>query len=142
MKQKSEYIKAVEEALWNISEDMACEILNAYYKQCQGEDIRCTDCNGDNIYNLMDDKQAVDAIKHYGFAEVATTFVKKSDWILAVGIDMETKKPKLRTEAPTVVLEACLKDIICSFCLDPMAYPIFFREAVAKPLSQLCALNL
>lgn len=142
MKQKSEYIKEIEENLWNIGEDMACDILNAYYKQCLNDDMRCVDINGDNIYNLMDSKQATDAVKHYGFAEVAKVFVEKPDWILVGGIDLETKKPKLRTEAPTVVLEACLATIICTYCKDPMTYPAFFREAVAEPLSKLCAMEL
>lgn len=142
MKQKSECIKEIEENLWNIGEDMACDILNAYYKQCLNDDTECIDINGDYIYNLMDAKQATDAVKHYGFAEVARVFVDKPDWILAGGIDTETKKPKLRTEAPSVVLEACLKGIICSYLCDPIAYPAFFREAVAQPLSILISLNI
>lgn len=142
MKQKSEVIKEIEENLWNIGEDMACDILNAYYKQCLHDDVECIDINGDYMYNLMNTKQATDAVKHYGFAEVAKVFAEKPDWILVGGIDSGTKKPKLRTEAPTVVLEACLATIICDYCKDPMAYPAFFREAVAQPLSKLISLNI
>lgn len=142
MKESSEYLKQINEALWNISEDMACEIINAYYNQCARDDEPCIDNKGRNIYNLMDSKQAVAAVKGYGFAEVSNVFSQKTDWILCVDWDLETKKPVMSTEVPSVVLDNCLRNIICSYCYDPMAYPTFFRTALAQPLSQLCALHL
>lgn len=144
MKQESEYLKEIKEALWNIGEDSACEILNAYYRECQQDEQGCIDNDGNNIYNLMDPKQAVAAVRAYGFAEVSDAFSEKSDWILVVGVDFESKPPKhiFSTEAPSVVLDKCLKSIICSYCCAPMEYPAFFREAVAQPLSKLCAIEL
>lgn len=144
MATENEYLKEIKDNLWNISEDSACEILNAYYRESQNDDNGCIDNEGNNIYNLMDPKQAVVAIKGYGFAEICDVFSKKPDLILVVGVDFESKPPKhiFSTEGPSVILDKCLKNIICSYCYDPMAYPAFFREAVAQPLSKLCALTL
>lgn len=142
MKEESEYLKQIKESLWNISEDNACDILNAYYNQCERDDEPCTNKVGSYIYNLMDTKQAVSAVKHYGLANVAETFCKKSDWILVANVNVETNKPILETYAPSVVLDSCLRNIICSYCYDPMAYPTFFREALSEPLSKLCSIEL
>lgn len=144
MKQESEYIKQIKDNLWNISEDNAADVINAYYRQCMRDDNEagCIDLKGNRIYNLMDANQARDAIKDFGFAEVAQAFCHKSDWILIVDWDAEANKPIFTTEAPSIVLDQCLPNIVCSYCCDPMAYPAFFREAVAKPLSDLCSINL
>ena len=141
---ETEYLKEIKDNLWNIGEDMACEILNAYYRESMRNNEFCIDNEGKSIYNLMDSKQAVDAVKGYGFAEIAEVFAKKPDWILVVGVDFEAKLPKhvFTTEGPSVVLDKCLRQIICSYCHDPMAYPAFFREAVAEPLSKLCAMEI
>lgn len=142
MKQDSEYLKEIKDALWNICEDSACDILNAYYRQCKKDGEECIDNEGNSIYNLMDSRQAIDAVKGYGFTEVCDTFSKKPDWILVVNWNLETKKPILSTEGPSVVLEKCLRNIVCSFIYDPMAYPAFFREAVSMPLSKLISLYI
>lgn len=144
MKQESDYLKQIKEAIWNIAEESACEILNAYFRQCGRDEEPCIDCDGNLIYNLMDDKQAVAAVKAFGFADVSNAFNEKPDWILIADVDLGTTPPKhiFSTEAPTVVLDKCLRNIVCSYCYDPMAYPAFFREAVAEPLSRLCAIGL
>ncbi|MCM1220336.1 MAG: hypothetical protein NC548_38220 [Lachnospiraceae bacterium] len=141
---ENEYLKEIKDNLRNIGEDMACEILNAYYRECQRDDQGCIDNKGNSIYNLMDSRQAVAAVKHHGFANVCNAFNEKPDWILVVDVDMKSNPPKkiFSTEAPSVVLDKCLKNIICSYCYDPMAYPAFFREAVAVTLSKLCAIGL
>lgn len=138
---ESEYLKEIKENLWNIGEDMACDIINAYYRDCKRKDVDCVDCEGNYIFNLMDTKQSIDAV-HYGFAQVAEAFCKKPDWILVVRYDKETDKPIFTTEGPSTVLESCLKNIVCSYICDPMAYPAFFREAVSEPLLHIVALNL
>lgn len=144
MKQESDYLKQIKDALWNICEESACDILNAYYRECQRDEEGCVDADGNSVYNLMDSKQAMAAVDAYGFAAVSNAFNTKPDWILIVDWDIESTphKPIFSTEAPTVVLDKCLRNIVCSYCYDPMAYPAFFREAVAKPLSMLCALGL
>lgn len=144
MATESGYLKEIKDNLWNIGEDQACEILNAYYRECQNDENGCIDNEGRSIYNLMDRKQASAAILGYGFAEISEAFNKKPDWILLVDVDFKTTPPKriFTTEAPSVVLDKCLASIVCSYCHDPMAYPTFFREAVATPLSKLCAMEL
>lgn len=92
----------------------------------------------------MDARQAVAAVKGYGFAEESKAFSEKPDWILVVGVDMKANPPKriFSTEGPSVVLDRCLRNIVCSYCYDPMAYPAFFREAVGESISNICALYL
>lgn len=144
MKQESTYLKEIKDNLRNIGEDGACEILNAYYSECQKDEPGCIDNEGNNIYNLMDSKQAAAAVKVYGFAKISEAFSEKQDWILVVSVDIKSNPPKFTftTEAPSVILDRCLPSIICSYCYDPMAYPAFFREALAQPLSKLCAIEI
>lgn len=92
----------------------------------------------------MDSKQAAAAVRAYGFAEISNAFNEKSDWILVVDVDIKSTPPKkiFTTEAPSVMLDKCLPSIICSYCYDPISYPAFFREALAQPLSKLCAMEM
>lgn len=141
---ENEYLKQIKEALcWN-SEDSYCDILNAYYQQCEKDGEPCVDNEGRNIYNLMDSRQAMAAVKGYGFLELVDVVSEKPDWILAVGWDMESTPPKpvFSTLAPSEAFGKTLKNILCSYAYDPMAYPAFFRKAVAEPISRLCALYL
>lgn len=142
---ETEYLKEIKENLWNIGEDMACEILNAYYRESIRNNDFCIDNEGNSIYNLMDSKQAADAVKAFSFAEISEVFSKKPDWILVVGTDMEAKPTKnvFSTEGPSVVLDRCLRSIICSYCYDPMAYPAFFsRGSGTTSVELMCNGNL
>lgn len=124
---------AVVEQMYSYDEASLAEIFNIFASNRDNIDYGLIK-NGVYVFNMMDNAQAAQAVKKFGFDVVQKAVSENHDWMLYAEQD-NNHKWQFTSKAPSVCVSEYAEKIICDILSRPKDFPGWAWEIISRPLT-------
>lgn len=129
------FLNAVIEIMSTYDEAMNAEIFNIFASNRDNIDFGLIK-NGVYVFNMMDNSQAAQAVKKFGFDVVKKAVEQNHDWMLYAEKD-NNRQWKFSSKSPSKCFAEYAEKIVYDILNRPKDFPSWAWEAVAAPLNEL-----
>lgn len=129
------FLKTIIDEMNTCDEAMNAEVFNIFASNRDNIDYGLIK-NGVYVFNMMDNNQAAQAVRKFGFDVVQKAVEENHDWMLYAEKD-NNQKWKFSSKSPSSCFGEYAEKIIYDIINRPKDYPAWVWETVARPLIEL-----